>query len=98
MTPESQIPVRDTPPDMLAALTNMQSGQSLAEAGGPPSAEEQAKGILDSLKQIMALAVSIATSAPPVADKMKAVRQSAMEASLVVQNMAQSGNGGGTAY
>ena len=70
----------------------------MAAAGGPPTVDDQAQGILSNLRAIMAMAVSIASSVEPVADKMKDIRQSAMEAMLVVQNMAQSGNGSGTGY
>lgn len=67
----------------------------MAQAGGPPSVDQMAEGVRNTLKSIMAMAVSAAESAPPIAEKMKAVRQGAMEAMLVVQNMATGGSEGG---
>jgi hypothetical protein len=70
-------------------------GQSMATAGGAPTADQLATGVLDSLKQLMSAAVEISTTVPSVAQQMKAVRQASMEAMLIVQNLAQSGNEGG---
>lgn len=94
MVPESQL--RNTSVDPLVALSSYgQSNQSLAEAGGVPTVDEIAEGVKGSLKTIMSLAVSVAESVPTLSEKMKLIRQTALESTLTVQSMAESGSEGG---
>lgn len=64
---------------------------------GAPTAEDLAHGVKETLKRMMADAVHIAETAPALADRMKQVRQLAMESVMVTQNMVdqdESGSGG----
>jgi|ERR1700738_757575 len=86
MTPQSQFQSADS--QQGSPLASLMGDNGMAQAGGAPNAQQQAEGVKDTLKGIMAAAVSVAASVPSLGDKMKEIRQSAMEGILVVQNMA----------
>lgn len=94
VTPEANLPNRANPVDPLVALQGMGQGMGMAQAGGAPDVNQLAEGVRNTLKTIMAAAVSVAETVPSTADRMKQVRQLAMESMLQVQNMAESGQGG----
>lgn len=94
MTPESAFPERNPEPDPLAGLRALQPQESLAE----PNAQSQAEGILDGFRQLMAFTTTTASSVPPLAEKMRNIRQLAMEAMMQVQSMTEQDGGQGGAY
>lgn len=92
MTPANNLPQRDSPPDPLVGLRTLAPQQSMAE----PNAEQQAEGILDGFRQMMAFTATTATNVPTLAEKMRNIRQLAMEAMMQVQSMAEQGGPEGT--
>jgi hypothetical protein len=96
MTPENSLPNRNTTPaDPLAGIQALTAGQPLGE----PSANEMSQGVLDGLRQVLAITTTTARTVPGLAEKMRTIRQSTMEAMMQVQTMTEGGSEGeGTSY
>ncbi len=94
MTPESQMPDRDTPPDPLVGLQAIASRQVMAE----PTAEDMSKGVLDGLRQVMSIVTTAASTVPNLAEDARGVRQLLMKMMLTVQTMTEQGNEQGGGY
>lgn len=88
MTPDNALPNRTTPADPLAGLQALAPQQQMAE----PDANQMAQGVLDTLRNVLATSAAVARDVPPLADKMRSIRQAAMEAMLQMQTMTAQGS------